>query len=158
MLPEETGARFVVVGDGSARAALAARIADERIDRLQLLAAVPRDRVADFLAAADVCLHLLRPDPVFASALPTKMLEYFGAHRPFITTVHGLPSELALESGGGVAATPEALADELARWTAMPPSARRERGEASFRYGLRRFGLEATVNHLEEILLRAARG
>jgi glycosyltransferase involved in cell wall biosynthesis len=158
LLPREAEARFVVVGDGSARAALATRIADERIDRLQLLEAVPRDRVADFLGAADVCLHLLRPDPVFASALPTKMLEYFGAHRPFITTVPGVPSELALESGGGVATTSEALADELARWTAMSPSARRERGEASFRYGLRRFGLEATVDHLEEILLRVAGG
>lgn len=156
MLPAEAGARFVVVGDGSARAALAARIADERIEHIQLLEAVPRDRVGDYLAAADVCLHLLRPDPVFASALPTKMLEYFGAHRPFITTVSGLPSELAAESGGGVATTPQALSEELARWTAMSPDERRERGETSFRYGSRRFGLEATVDHLEEILLRVA--
>ena len=156
LLPREASASVVVVGDGSARAALASRIAEERIDRLRLLGAVPRDRVGDFLAAADVCLHLLRPDPVFASALPTKMLEYFGAHRPFITTVPGLPSELAVESRGGVATTAETLAEELARWTAMSPAERRERGEASFRYGSRRFGLEATVDHLEQILRRAA--
>jgi glycosyltransferase involved in cell wall biosynthesis len=158
LLPEQARARFLVVGDGSARAALEARIETERIERLRLLDAVPRDRVADLLAAADVCLHLLRPDPVFASALPTKVLEYFGAHRPFITTVPGLPSELAVESGGGVATTAGALADELSRWTAMPPGTRRERGEESFRYGSKRFGLEATVDHLEQVLRRVAGG
>jgi colanic acid biosynthesis glycosyl transferase WcaI len=153
-LPDGSPARFIVVGDGSARAALEARMARERIENVQILDAVPRDRVGDFLAAADVCLHLLRPDPVFASAQPTKVLEYFGAHRPFVTTVPGLPSELALESGGGFAATPETLAEELSRWLAMSPAERRERGEASYRYGSQRFSLETAVDHLEQILFR----
>jgi glycosyltransferase involved in cell wall biosynthesis len=153
-LPNGSGARFLVVGDGSARAALEARIARERIESVQIIDAVPRDRVGDFLAAADVCLHLLRPDPVFASALPTKMLEYFGAHRPFVTTVPGLPSELAHESGGGFAATPETLTEELSRWLAMSPAERREHGETSYRYGSQRFNLETAVDRLEEVLLR----
>jgi colanic acid biosynthesis glycosyl transferase WcaI len=153
-LAEDRPARFLVVGDGSARTTLERRLAAERIDRIQMLDAVPKDRVADLLAAADVCLHLLRPDSVFASALPTKMLEYFGAHRPFITTVPGLPSELAEASGGGSATTLEGLTAELRRWLSMSPAERRERGEASYRYGSQRFGLEATVDNLEQILLR----
>jgi glycosyltransferase involved in cell wall biosynthesis len=154
LLPEDSRARFVLAGDGSDRERLERRLTEERLPRVDFLGPVPKARVPELLAAADVCLHLLRPDPVFATAQPTKVLEYFGARRPYITTVPGLPTQLAEESGGGVATSAPELAAELRRWEEMTPAARAERGEAAYAYGSGRFGLAAGADALEAVLER----
>ncbi len=153
-LKAEPAISFLVVGDGSDRARIESRLVAEAIANVRLLDPVPKDRVKEILAAADVVLHLLRNEPVFRSALPNKVLDAFGAHRPLITTVDGLPRELALASGGGYAPTTEELQRELRRWAAMSPEERAERGETSFEYGQERFGLGPSVDKLEEILRR----
>ena len=152
-LPRAVDVVVLVVGDGSARAELQARVTREQIDRLSLVGAVSREEVGEFLAAADVGLHALRADPLFASALPTKVLEYLASARPFVTTVPGLPERLALRSGGGFAPGVEKLADELSRWAAMTPEERRAIGEQSLTFGLQQFGLSAVVDRFESLLL-----
>ena len=149
---------IVLVGDGSSRRTIEQRLAAESIPSVRLVGAVPQDAVHDWLAASDVCLHLLRPDPVFESALPSKVLEYFGAHRPFVTTVPGLPRRLALASGGGAAGDASSLAAELSRWAALDPAERSSAGERSFELGRARFGLEAVASRLEDLLEHAAEG
>ena len=118
-----------------------------------MLGAVPKSRVPEFLAASDVCLHVLRPDPIFQGAQPTKVLEYFGAHRTFITTVDGVPRALAEASGGSFAPTAEALAAETTRWADLPTDERARLNERAFTYGLSRFGIEASVDRLERLLV-----
>jgi colanic acid biosynthesis glycosyl transferase WcaI len=158
LLPADVPAAFVVAGDGSDRARLEARVRTEELERVRLLGAVPKAEVAGLLAAADVCLHLLRRDPVFETALPSKVLEAMGARRPFVTTVPGLPERLAQESGGGFAPAARELAAELERWARMAPAEREVKGEQAFRYGLERFGLQANTDKLEAVLNRAIAG
>jgi colanic acid biosynthesis glycosyl transferase WcaI len=146
---------IVLVGDGSARRTIEQRLAEEPIPSVRLVGAVPQPDVHDWLAASDVCLHMLRPDPVFESALPSKVLEYFGAHRPFVTTVRGLPRRLALASGGGAAEDAATLAAELSRWAALDPADRVRAGEQSFELGRARFGLDPVADRLEEQLVDA---
>jgi glycosyltransferase involved in cell wall biosynthesis len=153
-LPADTPARVVVAGDGSARSSFAEAVESRGLERITLLPPVTQDGVADLLAAADVGLHLLRPDPVFASALPTKALEYLGAGLPFVTTVTGLPSEVAVASGGAAVSSAAELAGEFAAWAEMPADERRTRGRQALDYGLDRFGLEGNVTRLEELLGR----
>jgi glycosyltransferase involved in cell wall biosynthesis len=117
-----------------------------------MLGAVPKRRVPELLAASDVCLHVLRNDPIFHAAQPTKVLEYFSARRPFITTVEGIPHALAEASGGSFAPTAERLAAEAVRWAGLRPEERAARGEQAFRYGMSRFGLEQNVDRLERLL------
>lgn len=154
LLPPELPATLLVVGDGSGRRAVEARLAgDDALGRVRILDPVPKDEVFDLLAASDVCLHLLRPDPVFATALPSKVLDYFSAHRPFITTAAGLPAELAAASGGELAADADALARAIVRWTSRTPEERAEAGERSYAYGAATFGIDETVDRLERLLL-----
>jgi hypothetical protein len=147
-----TSIRIVVAGDGSARRALADAVTAESLDRFTLLPAVSRTEADDLLAAADVGLHLLRPDPVFGSALPTKVLDYLGARLPFVTTVAGLPAEIAVASGGSAASSASDLARELEWWARADPDTRRDRGEQALRYGLERFGLAPGADRLEALL------
>jgi glycosyltransferase involved in cell wall biosynthesis len=153
-LPPHLAAHVVIAGDGSARNSFAEAVESRRLNRITLLPPVDQDGVADLLAAADVGLHLLRPDPVFASALPTKALEYLGAGLPFLTTVPGLPSEVAAASGGAAVSSAGELARELASWAEMPADERRARGRKALRYGLDNFGLERNVALLEALLDR----
>ena len=152
LLPPSVPARIVIAGDGSARHALAEALKAGGLGRLILLPPMPRDKLDDLLAAADVGLHLLRPDPVFESALPSKVLDYLGARLPFITTVGGLPKQIALDSGGAAVRSAAELAREIERWAAMTGAERRKRGQQAFAYGLREFGLDAGVSRLEEML------
>lgn len=153
-LPEDVPARIVVAGDGSARRSFEKAVGTRRLNRITLLPPVEQEGVADLLAAADVGLHLLRPDPVFGSALPTKALEYLGAGLPFVTTVPGLPSEVAAASGGAAVSSAAELARELVSWSRASSDERRARGEHALRYGLENFGLEANVDRLEGLLGR----
>lgn len=153
-LPNDLPAQVVVAGDGSARRSFAEAVTARRLDRITLLPPVEQEGVADLLAAADVGLHLLRPDPVFGSALPTKALEYLGAGLPFVTTVPGLPSEVAAASGGAAVSSAAELTGELAWWSRATSDERRARGRQALRYGLENFGLETNANRLERLLER----
>jgi colanic acid biosynthesis glycosyl transferase WcaI len=150
----EPAIRFVLAGDGSDRRRIERRVRDERLSNVRFIGIVGRDRIWDLLAAADVCLHCLRSDPLFRGSLPTKMLEYLGAHRPVVTTVPGLPRELALAAGGGFASSAAELAEEARRWAVMSAEERRARGERSYAQGSSRFGLAPTVDRLEQVLGR----
>lgn len=155
-LPQSSRTSILLVGDGSARAAIEERLRRPSTADVVLLPAAPPARVQELLAAADVCLHLLAPSELFASALPNKLLDYFSAHRPFITTTPGLPETIARESGGGFAPTAAALADELEHWSLLPDEELVRRGEAAYAYGVSRFGFEQNADRLEAVLRRSA--
>jgi hypothetical protein len=152
----DTPVHVLMAGAGSAKATLDARLAARPIDGVHVLGPIPKQEARELLAAADVGLHLLRPDPVFESALPTKVLEYLGCHLPFITTVPGLPAQVAAATGGDLATSAEELADAMRQWASRTPADRRERGERAFAYGDATYGLAASVDALEATLLRAA--
>jgi colanic acid biosynthesis glycosyl transferase WcaI len=147
--------RIVLAGDGSARAYVEARLRADGIPHVQFLGPVSKTRIAELLAASDVCLHLLQDAPVFSTALPSKILEYFSAHRPFITTARGLPERLARESGGGFAASVGQLVDQLRLWSKLPTGRRSELGEQSFAYGSTRYRISTAVDELETTLVAA---
>ena len=146
----------LMAGAGSASAAIDERLAAKPIPRVHRLGPVPKSEARALLAAADVGLHLLRPDPVFESALPTKVLEYLGCHLPFITTVPGLPSQVAEATGGDLAEDAQALAAAMGRWASMPADERQARGAGAFAWGDEAYGLSASVDALESALTRAA--
>lgn len=149
----------IMAGAGSALATIRARLDARPIAGLHLLGAVPKARARELLSASDVGLHLLRPDPVFESALPTKVLEYLGCHLSFLTTVPGLPAQIADATGGGRAQNADDLAALLETWAALSPDERRARGDAAFAWGSEQYGLQQSVDALEAALRAAvARG
>jgi glycosyltransferase involved in cell wall biosynthesis len=153
-LPADIPAHVVVAGDGSARRSFAEAVTARRLERITLLPPVDQEGVGNLLAAADVGLHLLRPDPVFGSALPTKALEYLGAGLPFVTTVPGLPSEVAVASGGVAVSSAVELTREFVSWSGATSDERARRSQQALRYGLDNFGLEANISRLEELLAK----
>lgn len=99
--------RFLLVGEGAEKTRLKARAARERIDNVIFWDQLPRDRVAQVLAASDVCLVLLRDKPLFHTVIPSKIFEYLGAGRAIVTTVDGESRRIVEDAGAGVFSPPE---------------------------------------------------
>ncbi len=102
---DQAPVRFVLVGDGNARASVAARAAG--VQRLTMLpSASPREH-AGLLAAADVLLVNEVPG-VAEMSLPSKLTSYFAAGRAVLaaTGAEGATAELLRRSGAGVRVDP----------------------------------------------------
>ena len=100
-LPDEIPGRFVLVGDGHARAHVVRRIAAESIPRITVVGAQPRDRLAAVLAAADAAIiPLSRSIP---EAVPTKFYEALGSSLPILLVADGESVRRMEEAGAGIA-------------------------------------------------------
>ena len=90
---------------------------------MRVLGVVPPERVPALYAAADAGVVLLRDRPIFAGALPTKLLECLAAGRPAVLSARGEAAELLTRSGAGLVTAPEdpaALADAFRTLHADP--------------------------------------
>jgi len=103
------------VGEGAAKAGLLARVDELDLTNVSLHPGVARDEVAGLLAAADICLVPLRDVPLFATFIPSKIFEYFGAGKAVVGAVRGEPAQILREGGALVVdpGDPEALASAI---------------------------------------------
>lgn len=154
---------FWLVGEGARRAALEAEARRRDLPNVRFEGQVPRGEIPGVLAASDAALVLLRPDPLFATVLPSKMFEAMAASCPIVLGVPGEARAVLDESGAGIGITP-GDAGELARaivTLAADPDSRARRGAAGRAYVTARLSHDALASRyaqtLEE-LIRERRG
>lgn len=129
------GTRFLIVGDGPARAGLEAQAGALGLSSAVTFAGqVPYERVALYLGAADCCVAPFTADRGEAS--PLKLFDYMAAARPVVAAA--IPSIRALIDASGAIVEvrpddPEALAREIVALLG-DPGRRRRLGEAGRRY------------------------
>ena len=127
---------LLLAGGGAERERLEKEL--EPGDRANVLLVPPRplSEVPGVLAASDACLVLLRDEPVFRTAVPTKMLEYLASGRPVISNVQGDAAALLEQSGGGMtvlAGDGDALADAVLKLR-LDAALRAEMGQKGRQY------------------------
>ena len=121
------GYEFLIVGDGAERAELEARARGLGLRSVTFAGRLPRTRLPELLASADVAVASQRDAPFLADALSTKVLEYMAAARPVVASASGWTAEVITRADAGVVCPPEepaALAEAVARITADPERAR----------------------------------
>jgi colanic acid biosynthesis glycosyl transferase WcaI len=89
--------RFVVLGEGAAKAGLEAEVRNRGLKNLIFLEAQPHVRMPAVIAAADACLVSLRRIPLFKGALPSKLYEAMACARPILLAVDGEARRLVVE-------------------------------------------------------------
>jgi glycosyltransferase involved in cell wall biosynthesis len=132
-LPPETPGRLVLVGDGPMREPLRERLERERIPRVKLLPAQPRERIPALLAAADgAIISLVAPIP---GAVPSKIYEAMASQLPILLVAEGEPTRRVEEARAGLAVRPGDAAGMLAAFTrlATEESLRQRLGSAGRR-------------------------
>jgi glycosyltransferase involved in cell wall biosynthesis len=102
---------FLLVGDGPTKAALTELAAQYSLTNATFLPEQPRERIPDYLSAADVALIPLRDIPLFQGARPSKMFDAWACERPLLLTIDGEARQIMEKAGGGVFAPPECAAE-----------------------------------------------
>jgi len=111
--------RFLLVGDGVAKAELVGRARREGIFNVEFRDPIPKVEMPALLGAVDVGLHVLADIPLFRYGVsPNKLFDYMAAGLPVLTNTGGEVAALVEEAGAGLAVSPGGLAAgvrELAR-------------------------------------------
>ena len=131
---------FVLVGDGHLRERLAARVRDERLERVELLPPIPKAQIPAFLERLDVAWIGWQRVPIYRFGIaPNKLMDYMMAARPVLHSVEAGNDPVA-ESGCGLTVAPESpeeVARGLRQLAAMSPRERRQFGERGRAYVLK---------------------
>jgi len=145
----------VVAGDGAEADALRSRLPTG----VRMPGSVPANQVPSLYANADAAVVLLRDRPLFAGALPTKLLEAMAAARPVVLAARGEAARLVERAGAGLVVPPEdpaALAEALRR-LAGDPQLGRGLGATGRRIAEAEFGRERAVDEWDRLISEIAR-
>lgn len=126
---------FVFVGDGKEKPALVERSKELRLENVRFIPSVPKNEISEVLAAADVCIAILKPLELYRTTYPNKVFDYMAAGRPVLLVIDGVIREVVERVGCGVAVPPgdaRALA-EAAVSLADQPELRTRMGAAGRR-------------------------
>jgi glycosyltransferase involved in cell wall biosynthesis len=117
---------ILMVGDGAEKKRLQLRAREAGLTNVRFMDEVPRNRVADFYAASDVCLVPLRRAALFRKNVPSKIYEIMASSRPIVIGTEGESRALVEKAECGVAVEPEnatALAAAIRRLYHSPDQA-----------------------------------
>jgi glycosyltransferase involved in cell wall biosynthesis len=118
---------FVLVGDGKEKATLQAEAARLNLSNVLFLPPVPKTEMGDVLAAADACLAILKPIPMYSTTYPNKVFDYMAAGRPLLLAIDGVSRTVMEQAGAGLfvpPGNPQALAEAVLRLAAYPEKSR----------------------------------
>ena len=127
-LRARTDILIALVGDGPERVWLEAEALTRKLSNLQFIRAVPKDRTAEVIAAADAGLAVLQNNPTFRTVYPNKVFDYMACGRPTVLAIDGAARRLVCdEARAGLFAEPEngqAIGDAIATLADSPVEAR----------------------------------
>ena len=107
LLKDHPDVHFLLIGDGPKKKDLLDLSRHLDLTNLTFLPEQPRERIPDYLSAADVALIPLRNLEIFSSALPSKMFDAWACQLPVLLSVPGEARQLMEACQGGLYVAPE---------------------------------------------------
>ena len=102
-----TDVDFWIVGDGARREPLQAEASQRGLTNVHFLGMVPKERIAQVIAACDACLVHLRGAKFFSTVIPSKIFEIMASSVPIIMGVRGEALEIVERTRAGIAMVPD---------------------------------------------------
>lgn len=127
---------IVLIGDGKEKPRLVEQAREQELDNICFLPPISKKEMSHALAAADACIAILKPIPLYATVYPNKVFDYMAAGRPVILAIPGVIRELLEDAQAGIytkPGDPAALAQAIA-YMADHPEERTRMGENGRRY------------------------
>jgi glycosyltransferase involved in cell wall biosynthesis len=97
---------IVLLGDGKEKPHLVAQAAAMGLSNVRFLPPIPKSEMPEALAAADACLAILKPVPMYATVYPNKVFDYMAAGRPVILAIEGVIRQVVEQAGAGLPVPP----------------------------------------------------
>ncbi len=151
---ERSDIAFVLVGDGKEKPALLEQAAALGLENIRFIPSMPKNEIANVLAAADACIAILKPLEMYKTTYPNKVFDYMAAGRPVILVIDGVIREVVEKAGCGIPVPPgdsQALAEAAIRLADQPELAR-EMGAAGRRAVEREYRRDRFAGQFASIL------
>jgi glycosyltransferase involved in cell wall biosynthesis len=97
---------IVMLGDGKEKERLIALAASLSLPNLHFLRPIPKTAMDQALAAADACVAILKPIPLYATVYPNKVFDYMAAGRPVVLAIDGVIREVVEAADAGIFVPP----------------------------------------------------
>lgn len=120
---------ILLLGDGKEKPALVAQADAMKLENVIFLPPVAKAEMGHAIAAADACVAILKPIPLYATVYPNKVFDYMAAGRPVLLAIDGVIREVIEQNNAGIFVPPGnpkllsnaiiALADDRERGKAM---------------------------------------
>lgn len=103
MLEDRSEILFILIGDGKEKPALEAQAKNLGLVNLKFIPPAPKKEMPDVLAAANTCIAILKPIPLYATVYPNKVFDYMAAGRPVVLAMEGVIKKVVESAEAGVA-------------------------------------------------------
>lgn len=154
----ETGAIFVLHGDGKMRPHLERRKAAEGLENVIFSGPSDKLTVARLAAAADVGLTIFKNVPMLYTCSPNKMFDTLAAGRPVLTNMPGWLTDTVEKNGCGVGVRPDDSVDfaDKVQWLLANRDRLPEMGRKARELAEREFSRDVLAGRVLAVLENAA--
>lgn len=147
---------LIVLGDGRMRSWVENEVRAQGLSgKVHLLGRYPPETMPRYFSMADVLLVTLRPEPIFALTIPSKVQPYLACGRPIVAALDGEGARVIEEAGAGLtcpAGDPEALAQAILAMYRLPEAERCAMGERGRSYFEANFDRGKLLDRLEALM------
>jgi glycosyltransferase involved in cell wall biosynthesis len=146
---------FVLLGDGKEKPKLIAQAQEMGLSNVHFLPPVSKTSMPTALAAADVCLAILKPIELYKTTYPNKVFDYLAAGRPVVLAIDGVIRQVIEAAEAGIPVPPgdpEAMASAI-RSLWQHPETGRQMGRCARQYVETHFDRAQLADRLAELML-----
>ena len=120
--------KIVLLGDGKEKHHLMETASEKGLRNVLFIPPVPKNKMKDALAAANVCLAILKPIEMYKTTYPNKVFDYMAAGRPVILAIDGVIRQVIEKANAGIAVPPgdpDAMANAISELLTNPGKCRK---------------------------------
>lgn len=153
-LQNESGLRFVFVGDGKEKPTLIQLAKERNLSNVQFLPPVPKTDMAEVIAGADACIAILKPIELYKTTYPNKVFDYMAAGKPVLLAIDGVIREVVEAAQAGIFSepgNPDSLAVNIL-WIKHNPAKAQKMGSRGRAYVSEHFSRAVLAEKFESVL------
>lgn len=127
-LKDDPVIQIVLLGSGKDKNNLIAKAEEMGLENVLFLPPLPKQEIYQALAAADVCLAILKPIELYKTTYPNKVFDYMAAGRAVVLAIDGVSREVVEKADAGVFVPPGdsyALAEVIRQLSKNPEKCRK---------------------------------
>jgi len=106
ILRDKEDIQFTFLGAGKEKSNLRAQANQMGLENVNFVPPVPKGEMSSALAAADVCVAILKPIEMYKTVYPNKVFDYMAAGRCVILAIDGVIREVVDEAQAGIFVQP----------------------------------------------------